>query len=61
MKFSGKESVSELLLKNGADIDDADNFGKTPLSMAAAMGKSPFFLRFPIFVFLSYCMPFHRP
>lgn len=38
-KNKSQESVTELLLKNGADINDEDNSGETPLSIAAINGN----------------------
>ena len=35
---SGKTSVCEILLENGADVDHADKEGKTALFAAASMG-----------------------
>jgi uncharacterized protein len=40
--IEGNTSVGELLISKGADVDAANNFGETALSLAAHNGHIPF-------------------
>lgn len=40
--YPGNENITELLIKNGADINQIDKYGKSALDMAATFGNGQF-------------------
>lgn len=40
LRFLGREKVAELLIRNGANVNQKDHQGKTPLHLAAEQGNS---------------------